>query len=168
MVLAFNRGRMMVLPQAASKATGLREALTILRLSAHNAMAIGDPGNDHELLRVCEAGVAVCWGSAALKIVADYVLAGDGPPAVAAYIRALGKPGFLPAGSKSRRNPLLGHAGGSAALARGGRQECSGRWRLGKVPEIIKDLAREIRSRYERAGDGGSLGDLQAEKAAGG
>jgi hydroxymethylpyrimidine pyrophosphatase-like HAD family hydrolase len=35
----FNRGRLMVLPQAISKATGLREALTILRLSERNTIA---------------------------------------------------------------------------------------------------------------------------------
>lgn len=108
-VLAFNRGRVMVLPQAVSKATGLREALTILRLSAHNAVAIGDAENDHELLRVCEVGVAVAWGSDALKRAADYVLPGDGPPAVATYIHALGQQGLLPALSESRRNLLLGH-----------------------------------------------------------
>ncbi len=108
-VLAFNRGRVMVLPQAVSKATGLRKALIILRLSAHNAVAIGDAENDHELLRACEVGVAVNWGSEALKAVADYVLPGDGPPAVAAYVCALGRQGSLPAVSKSRRNLLLGH-----------------------------------------------------------
>ena len=63
LVLAFNRSRVMVLPQAISKATGLREALTILRLSPHNAVAIGDAENDHELLRLCEVGVAVAWGA---------------------------------------------------------------------------------------------------------
>lgn len=108
-VLAFNRGRVMVLPQAVSKATGLRQALTILRLSAHNAIAIGDAENDHELLRVCEVGVAVAWGSEALKAVADHVLLGDGPSVVATYVRTLGQQGLLPALSKSRRNLLLGH-----------------------------------------------------------
>src|SRR6266540_536212 len=42
LVLLFNRGRLMVLPQAVSKATGLREALAVLRLSTHNAIGIGD------------------------------------------------------------------------------------------------------------------------------
>lgn len=108
-VLAFNRSRVMVLPQAVSKATGLREALTILRLSQHNAVAIGDAENDHELLRFCEVGVAVGWGSEVLKASADYVLPGDGPPAVAGYIRALAKGGQIPAPLKTRRALLLGH-----------------------------------------------------------
>jgi hydroxymethylpyrimidine pyrophosphatase-like HAD family hydrolase len=51
LVLAFNRSRLMVLPQTISKATGVREALTILRLSPHNAVGIGDAENDHELLQ---------------------------------------------------------------------------------------------------------------------
>jgi hypothetical protein len=44
LVLLFNRGRLMVLPQAVSKATGLREALAVLRRSTHNAIGIGDAG----------------------------------------------------------------------------------------------------------------------------
>ena len=40
LVLAFNRSRVMVLPQAISKATGLHQALSILRLSSHNTVAI--------------------------------------------------------------------------------------------------------------------------------
>jgi len=67
LALLFNRGRVMVLPQAISKATGLREALKILRLSPHNAVAIGDAENDYELLQSCEAGLAVAWGSEFLK-----------------------------------------------------------------------------------------------------
>jgi hydroxymethylpyrimidine pyrophosphatase-like HAD family hydrolase len=87
--LIFNRSRMMILPQAVSKATGLAHALDALRLSEHNVLAIGDAENDHELLRVAEIGVAVEWGSDALKAVADAVLPGDGPPAVAKYIDTL-------------------------------------------------------------------------------
>lgn len=109
LVLAFNRGRVMLLPQAISKATGLREALTILRLSEHNTVGIGDAENDHELLRACETGVAVAWGSEALKASADYVLPGDGPPAVAGYIRQLAAAGQLPAELRSRRRLTLGH-----------------------------------------------------------
>ena len=87
LVLVFNRSRLMVLPQAVSKGTGLRAALTALRLSAHNAIGIGDAENDHDLLTACELGVAVNWGSEALKRRADEVLPGSGPPDVAHYIR---------------------------------------------------------------------------------
>lgn len=87
LVLLFNHSRLMVLPQAISKGTGLREALNAFRLSAHNAIGIGDAENDHDLLEVCEVGVAVSWGSTALQKKADEVLIGDGPCAVAGYIR---------------------------------------------------------------------------------
>jgi hypothetical protein len=59
LVIVFNRSRLMVLPQAITKATGLQQVLTSLRLSAHNALAIGDAENDHELLAASEVGVAV-------------------------------------------------------------------------------------------------------------
>lgn len=123
LVLAFNRGRVMVLPQAISKATGLREALTIMRLSPHNAVAVGDAENDHELLRFCELGVAVAWGSETLKRSADHVLPGDGPAAVATYIRALAKQTQVPVPVTTRRRLLLGHGvdGRPLALAVRGR-----------------------------------------------
>lgn len=105
LVIHFNRGRMMVLPQAISKATGLMEALRTLRLSAHNALAVGDGENDHELLRACEVGVAVEWGSAALRREADEVLVGPGPEAVAPYVRARGAEEQLPV--VGRRHRLL-------------------------------------------------------------
>ena len=110
LVLAFNRGRLMVLPQTISKATGVRQALTILRLSPHNAVAIGDAENDHELLRVCEVGVAVGWGSETLKASADEVLSGNGPAAVAAYVRTLAQRRRVPAPARTRRHLMLGHA----------------------------------------------------------
>jgi hydroxymethylpyrimidine pyrophosphatase-like HAD family hydrolase len=96
LVLIFNRGRLMVLPQAVSKGAGLREALAMLRLSVHNAIAIGDAENDHDLLAACELGVAVSWGSRLLQEAADEVLRGDGPAAVAAYIRRASQEVRLP------------------------------------------------------------------------
>jgi hydroxymethylpyrimidine pyrophosphatase-like HAD family hydrolase len=109
LVLVFNKGRVMVLPQAISKATGLREALKILRLSPHNAVAIGDAENDHELLQSCEIGAAVAWGSEALKKSADYVISGEGPAAVADYMRTLANHCRLPLPVKTRRTILLGY-----------------------------------------------------------
>jgi len=108
LVLVFNRGRLMVLPQAISKGIGLREALTMLRLSAHNAIAIGDAENDHPLLAMCEFGVAVGWGSKALQATADDVLLGDGPRAVAAYIRKAAREMRLPPQRVDRTRLILG------------------------------------------------------------
>ena len=110
LVLLFNGGRVMTLTQGVSKATGLHVALDTLRLSARNTLAIGDRENDHELLRLAEVGVAVEWGSAALKSAADAVLPGAGPPAVAAYVRQLADTGRLPVPARARRRLSLGHA----------------------------------------------------------
>lgn len=123
LVILFNRGRLMVLPQAISKATGLRELLLALRLSPHNTMAIGDAENDHELLSLCELGVAVDWGSPTLKAAADMILPGAGPEAVADYIKRAAEHSRLPIERVSRRHLLLGQQeeGSSLALAIKGR-----------------------------------------------
>jgi hydroxymethylpyrimidine pyrophosphatase-like HAD family hydrolase len=109
LVLIFNRGRVMTAPQGVSKATGLHVALLTLRLSARNTVAIGDAENDHELLRLAEVGVAVAWGSKALQATADVTLAGDGPAAVASYVRQLAAATTLPVPPRARRRLLLGH-----------------------------------------------------------
>ena len=109
LVLIFNRGRVMIMPQGVSKATGLHIALDTLRLSARNAVAIGDAENDHELLRLAEVGVAVEWGSQALLAAADGVVRGAAPPAVADYLDRLCLTGSLPVPAHSRRRLLLGH-----------------------------------------------------------
>jgi len=123
LALLFNRGRLMVLPQAISKGVGLREALTLLRLSPHNAIAIGDAENDHDLLSACEFGVAVGWGSKALQARADEVLAGNDPGAVAGYIRRAAREMRLPPERTERRCLVLGTTedGYPLALAMRGR-----------------------------------------------
>jgi hypothetical protein len=95
--------------QGISKATGLHAALDMLRLSARNTLAIGDAENDHAMLGLAEVGVAVEWGSAALRSAADVTLAGAGPPAVGDYVRALGETGRLPVPPRARRRLLLGY-----------------------------------------------------------
>jgi hypothetical protein len=109
LVLLFNAGRVMTLSQGVSKATGLRTALDTLRLSARNTVAIGDAENDHELLRLAEVGAAVAWGSGALRAAADAVIPGDGPPAVAEYIRMLAATGRVPIPARARRRLRLGY-----------------------------------------------------------
>jgi hypothetical protein len=134
-VLAFNRGRVMVLPQGVSKATGLAAALRTLRLSPRNTLAIGDAENDHELLRAAEVGVAVAWGSAGLRASADVVLEGSGPADVAAYISALAASRCLPMPTRARRRLSLGFtdSGEEFSLAVRGRNVLvSGDTRSGK------------------------------------
>lgn len=108
LLLLFNRSRLMVLPQGVSKGIGLRTALATLRLSVHNAIGIGDAENDHDLLATCEIGVAVGWGSQALKEQADEVLEGDGPSAVAGYVRQVAEELRLPPERMGRYRLTLG------------------------------------------------------------
>ena len=109
LVLTFNRGRVMALPQAVGKSTGLRHALTTLRISIHNTIAIGDAENDHDLLDACEVGVAVEWGSTALRAGADEIIRGSGPAAVGQYLRQLAQRRELTSAQMGRRRILLGH-----------------------------------------------------------
>jgi len=123
LMLAFNRGRLMLLPQSVAKSAGLRQVLHALRLSIHNAIGIGDAENDHDLLDACEVGVAVAWGSAALRAVADEVIDGSGPPAVADYLRRIVSQPRLSAAQMGRRRLFLGrrHTGDPVSLAVRGR-----------------------------------------------
>jgi hydroxymethylpyrimidine pyrophosphatase-like HAD family hydrolase len=108
LVLLFNRGRLMVLPQSVSKGTGLREALGAMRLSPHNTAAVGDAENDHELLAVAEVGAAVAWGSAALQRAADETITGDGPAAVAAWLLQAADRARLAPRCETKRPLILG------------------------------------------------------------
>jgi hydroxymethylpyrimidine pyrophosphatase-like HAD family hydrolase len=118
LVLQFNHGRVMVLPQGINKATGLREALNTLRLSLHNCLGIGDAENDYAMLDACEIGVAVSWGSKALQAIADEVLQGTGPQEVAAYICKVTAHIKLPPHRAHSQRIILGHdAGGKAVEA---------------------------------------------------
>lgn len=123
LVLLFNRSRLMILPQGVSKSVGLRHALGALHLSPHNAIAIGDAENDHDLLAACELGIAVGWGSPALKRVADEVLEGEGPAAVASFIRQTCHEMRLPPSRIGRYRVTLGTAedGSPVALSIRGR-----------------------------------------------
>lgn len=107
-IISFNRSRLMVLPPGVAKSTGLRRALFELAVSVHNAIAIGDAENDHDLLETCEVGLAVEWGSAALRAVADGVIAGPGPAAVAEYLDRVSTAARLPAGTARRHRVPLG------------------------------------------------------------
>lgn len=123
LVLLFNRGRVMALPQGVSKATGLQRALDMLRLSPRNMLAIGDAENDHELLRLAEVGAAVEWGSPALRAAADVVVEGRGPVDVARFVESLAARGTLPTPRRARRRLSLGHTedGRELSLAVRGR-----------------------------------------------
>ena len=75
--IIFNKGAVMVLPSGHNKATGLREALHELRLSAHNVVGVGDAENDHAFLSLCGLSVAVANSVETLKDRADHVTEGE-------------------------------------------------------------------------------------------
>jgi len=116
LVLSFNRNRLMVLPQAISKASGLKEIFNILGTSIHNAIGIGDAENDYDLLRCCEYGIAVEWAPHLLKEEADFVLTGQGPEVVAEYISVASQANRLPPGLRKHRKLVLESIAGQASL----------------------------------------------------
>ena len=73
----FNKNAVMVLPSGVNKASGLQVALDELRLSPHNAVAVGDAENDHIFLKQCECSVAVANALPSIKERADFVTGGS-------------------------------------------------------------------------------------------
>ena len=112
LVLVFNGESLMVLPQSVSKGTGLRRALRLLGESRHNAVGIGDRENDHDLLRNCGTGVAVGWGSEALKSSAQIVIDGTGPPSVGDFLLRIARDPWIPPSQARPELVPLGHVAG--------------------------------------------------------
>jgi hydroxymethylpyrimidine pyrophosphatase-like HAD family hydrolase len=84
--LVFNKGALMLLPGGVTKGTGLDAALTILALSAHNMVGVGDAENDHAFLAMSECAVAVADAIPALRERADYVTRGPGSRGVIEFV----------------------------------------------------------------------------------
>lgn len=84
--MVYNRAYLMLLPAGLTKGTGVRSALRLLRLSAHDVVAFGDADNDLPLFEAC--GWSGCPGSAepTLREVADWVFPGEDGESVAAAI----------------------------------------------------------------------------------
>jgi len=76
--LVFNKGALMLLPGGVTKGTGLDAALTVLALSRHNMVGVGDAENDHAFLAMSECAVAVADAIPALRERADYVTRAPG------------------------------------------------------------------------------------------
>lgn len=89
LVLALDKGAVMVLPSGVDKATGLRAALRELGLRPRDAAAIGDAENDRPFLECCGCTVAVGNALPALKERADYVTRADGGAGVAELVALL-------------------------------------------------------------------------------
>jgi HAD superfamily hydrolase (TIGR01484 family) len=75
--IIFNKGAVMVLPTGITKASGLQAALLELKLSAHDAVGVGDAENDHAFLTLCEVAAAVANALPVLKERCDVVLEAD-------------------------------------------------------------------------------------------
>jgi hydroxymethylpyrimidine pyrophosphatase-like HAD family hydrolase len=74
----FNKGAVMILPTGVNKASGMRHALDRLKLSPHNAVAIGDAENDLAFLASCDCAVAVANALDSVKARAHWVTSGAG------------------------------------------------------------------------------------------
>ena len=67
-------GMLEVLPQGASKGSGVQWLLQRLGIDPERCMALGDGENDVEMLQLCGLGVAVGNAGEAAKAAADVVL----------------------------------------------------------------------------------------------
>ncbi len=103
----FNKGAVMVLPSGVNKGTGLKQALTELRLSPHNAVAVGDAENDHVFLSEAELGAAVANALPTLQERADLVLRGAAHRGVEELIEQILADDLRAAAARSTRRDLL-------------------------------------------------------------
>ena len=83
--IEYNRGAVMMLPDGATKGTGLHYALNKLGYSPRNVVACGDAENDRSLFKMVEFAVAVANASPDIQALADFVL----PKANGAGVRTL-------------------------------------------------------------------------------
>lgn len=72
-----NKNAVMILPKGVDKASGLRVALSNLRIAAEDVVGVGDAENDLDFLAICGAGVAVANALPELKSKVAYVTRGD-------------------------------------------------------------------------------------------
>jgi hydroxymethylpyrimidine pyrophosphatase-like HAD family hydrolase len=72
-----NKNAVMILPPGIDKASGLRVALSDLRIAPENVVGVGDAENDLDFLAICGAGVAVANALPEVKSKVAYVTHGD-------------------------------------------------------------------------------------------
>ena len=75
--IIFNKDAVMVLPTGVNKASGLAAALSELKLSGHNVVAVGDAENDLPMLTIAGCGVAVANALDSVKRKSDLVMKAD-------------------------------------------------------------------------------------------
>jgi predicted mannosyl-3-phosphoglycerate phosphatase (HAD superfamily) len=85
--VSHNRSELMVTPAGVSKGSGLRAVLSVLGVSVHNCIAVGDAENDLSMLQVAEIAVAVDNAVDSVRQHADLVLGAGNGAAVAQFLR---------------------------------------------------------------------------------
>ena len=74
--ITYNKGAVMVLPNAVTKASGLFAVLRELSLSPLNVVGIGDAENDQAFLAMCGCGIAVANALPSVKKEVDWITVG--------------------------------------------------------------------------------------------
>jgi len=106
----------MVLPSEINKASGLKRALKLLRLSPHNVVGIGDAENDQAFLSSCGCAVAVNNALPAVKSKTDFVVSDHGA-GVVELARMLTKDDLASVRPRvPRAQAVVGHTSDGAAL----------------------------------------------------
>jgi hydroxymethylpyrimidine pyrophosphatase-like HAD family hydrolase len=75
--MIFNRESLMILPRDVNKATGLKAALSELRVPAGAVVGIGDAENDDAFLKLCGIYVAVANAIPSIRAAADLITEED-------------------------------------------------------------------------------------------
>jgi hydroxymethylpyrimidine pyrophosphatase-like HAD family hydrolase len=105
--IIFNKDAVMVLPTGVNKASGLTSALGEMKISHHNAVAVGDAENDLPMLAQCQCGVAVDNALDSVKAKADLVMTADHGAGVEELIQLLLSDDLRDKLSKSTSRGLL-------------------------------------------------------------
>lgn len=114
--IIFNKGAVMVLPSNVNKASGLKSALKLLRLSPHNVVGIGDAENDQAFLSSCGCAVAVNNALPTVKSKADFVVSDHGK-GVIELAHMLIKDDLASVRPRvPRAQPVIGHRSDGSAL----------------------------------------------------
>ncbi len=120
-VVAHNKGAVMILPAGATKRTGLERLLGMCGFSPRNLVSFGDGENDLSLLELGEFGVAVADAVPSLKVTADLVTTQSGPAGVLEVLEAYWLKGLTPAVPvrRERKIPLGEDESGNAVCLPG-------------------------------------------------
>jgi hypothetical protein len=106
-MIANNKGAVMILPAGTSKGAGLERLLGLCGYSPRNLVAFGDGENDLSLLELGEFGVAVSDAVPSVKNVADLVTTLPGPSGVLEVLETYWMNGLTPSIPLRRDRQIL-------------------------------------------------------------